>query len=335
VSRRNLIIQGILGVVLVVGSGVEAAEVKIFRGDSQSSVLAGTLEGLSVGPLGAVELARNVEPLATLDEPFVFSAAPHPKGWVVGTGNSGKVLLIDRQGVVSEVYAAEESEVFAVWADDDGAVLAATSPNGKVYRIADGAAEVAFETEASYIWDLARDSKGRLLVATGLPGRLLRVDANGKSETLYESPDSHVRSIALQAEGGILVGTAGQGLIVRIDDRGEVKTLHDAAHPEVLDIVTSEDGTAFAAVVASEASFVDLSKSSSSANDSTEGDEAETATVTDDVGTVGSSRFRKTVKSKKGSNSRVIRSMLFFGWRVSFGSGRGRKGSSFVGPKTG
>ena len=79
----------LLGLVAV-ASG--ASEVGIFRIDSQEAVLKGTLEGVSVDPLGAVELARRLERVTAIDEPFVFSAAAGPQGWVVGTGNSGKVL---------------------------------------------------------------------------------------------------------------------------------------------------------------------------------------------------------------------------------------------------
>src|SRR4029079_6371366 len=124
------------------GLGGQAAahgtQVKIFQAQSQAAFLAGTLEGVSVDSLGRMQLAPRVERVASLAEPFLLSAAVHPDGWVVGTGNAGKVLKVDRKGVVSELFAAPEPEVFAVWADPDGTVYAGTSPNGKVYRIPAG-----------------------------------------------------------------------------------------------------------------------------------------------------------------------------------------------------
>ena len=60
------------------------------------------------------------ERLTALAEPFVLSAAPHPDGWVVGTGNSGKVLLVGRDGKVKELFATAEPEVFAVWVGRQG-----------------------------------------------------------------------------------------------------------------------------------------------------------------------------------------------------------------------
>src|SRR3954466_387321 len=105
------------------GSGGQAAahatQVKIFQTQSQAAFLAGTLDGVSVDALGRMQLAPRVERVASLAEPFLLSAAVHPDGWVVGTGNAGKVLKIDSRGAVTELFAAPEPEVFAVWADKD------------------------------------------------------------------------------------------------------------------------------------------------------------------------------------------------------------------------
>lgn len=265
-----------------------ASEVRIWKSANQESAAAGTLEGVSVDPTGAIELARQVTRLATLEEPFVFSAAAQADGWVVGTGNAGRVLAIDGEGAVRELFAAEEPEIFTVLADADGSVLAGSSPAGKVYRIAGETSEVLFDPEDTYIWALARDAKDRLLVATGLPGRLYRVDDRGRSEVLFESPDHHVRSLLPQSDGGVLVGTAGQGLILRIAPDGKVTTLHDAAQPEVLALVAGADGTTYAAALASEASRVDLSTTSTTKTDGDgKGEPAVTVTETGQT-TIGS-----------------------------------------------
>jgi len=252
--------------VISVAAPLAAAEVKIFRTDTREAVLAGKLDALSVDPLGALELARRVERLALLQEPFVFAAAPHPDGWVLGTGNSGKVLLVYHGGRVDELFTAAEPEVFAVHVGRDGAVYAATSPHGKVYRLQDGRGDVVFDPADAYVWGLAEDAEGRLLVATGLAGRLYRVDpgGDGAADVLYESADSHVRAVTALADGRVLLGTAGQGLVLELVDGPEkgtvaVATLYDAVQPEVLAIAAAADGTAYAVALASEASRVDLS----------------------------------------------------------------------------
>ncbi|HBL31365.1 MAG TPA: hypothetical protein DD490_31445, partial [Acidobacteria bacterium] len=248
----------------------QSTQVRLFETQSQAGFLAGTLEGVSIDAFGRIALAPRAERVATLAEPFVLSAAVHPEGWVVGTGNAGKVLLLDRQGKTVELLAAAEPEVFAVWADADGTVFAGTSPNGKVYRITRGkggtwSSEVYFSPGETYVWALTRAADGALLVATGTQGKLFKVSAAGKGEVLYDSDDVHVRTLAVQANGDVLAGTAGEGLILRIGRDGQARTLYDAEEPEVVSLAVAPDGTCYAAVVASESSLVDLSKTGGAA----------------------------------------------------------------------
>jgi hypothetical protein len=242
-------------------------QVKIFQARTQAAFLAGTLTGVSVDALGRMQLAPKVDRVATISEPFLLSAAVHPDGWVVGTGNAGKVLKVDRKGGVTELFTAPEPEIFAVWADPDGTVYAGSSPKGKVYRILPGTssrkgakAEVFFDPGETYIWALARAADGSLLVGTGTQGKLFQVDAKGKGKVLYDSDDTHIRTIAPLPGGDVLVGTAGEGLILRVGPDGRARTLYDAQEPEVVSLVAAPDGTCYAAVIASEASLVDQAK---------------------------------------------------------------------------
>lgn len=245
---------------LLVGwaTAAQASEVKLFRLQSQQAFLRGTLEGMSVDALGTLRLAPRADRLTALDEPFVLSAAVHPEGWVVGTGNAGKVVLVTRQGAVRELFATAEPEVFAVWADADGTVFAGSSPNGKVYRHRQGQTEVWFEPGETYVWQLAGAPGGALLAATGTQGKLFRITARGQGTVWWDSDDTHVRSLAPLPDGGVLAGTAGEGRIIRLDAAGRPQTLHDAVHPEVVALALGADGIAWAAVVASESSQVQL-----------------------------------------------------------------------------
>jgi hypothetical protein len=121
-------------VLLALGVPAEAAEVRSFRMQTRDSFLNGTLDGISVDSLGILQLADRVERLAEIGEPFLLSAAAHPEGWVLGTGNAGRVLLAKPSGELVVLHSAPEPEIFAVWADDDGTVFAGSSPGGKVYE---------------------------------------------------------------------------------------------------------------------------------------------------------------------------------------------------------
>ncbi|MCH7666405.1 MAG: hypothetical protein IH936_10815 [Acidobacteria bacterium] len=283
-----------------------AGEVRYFELESQSDFLEGTLEGIAIDPLGALSLADRTERVADLGEPFLLSAAVHPKGWVVGTGNDGKVLLVDRDGSVITLYEAAEPEVFAVAVASDGTVFAGTSPQGKVYRIENGSGSEVFDPEQTYIWDLLPMADGSLLVATGTEGKLFRVldpsaaasagAGSSTAELVFDSEDTHLRTLESLRSGDVLIGTAGDGLILRMKPDGSVRTIFDAAQPEVVAFAEGSGDTSYAAVLASEASQVDLSArpgaplagtragSGDRTRDSSEGDEDGQATVTVSAG---------------------------------------------------
>ena len=166
---------------------------------------------------------------------------------------------------MSELFAAPEPEVFAVWVDPDGTVFAGTSPHGKVYRIPPGGngakGEVYFDPGETYIWALARGADGALLVGHRHPGQALpggRPRGRARCSTTATTPTC-ARSMSLPG-GDVLLGTAGEGLILRLGKDGQARTLYDAEEPEVVALAPAPDGTCYAAVVSSEASLVDLAK---------------------------------------------------------------------------
>ncbi|MEE2777687.1 MAG: hypothetical protein VYE73_13110, partial [Acidobacteriota bacterium] len=233
--------------------------------------LEGTLESISVDPLGVLRLANRVEVVAGIDEPFLLSANRRLDGWVVGTGNAGRVFAVDQAGQAEILFETEEPEVFAVWADDDGTVYAGSSPGGKVYRYREGELDVLFETGETYVWALRGDDDGNLLIATGTQGKLFVVSADGTGALLYDSDDTHLRTLQPLADGSILAGTAGEGLVLQIQPDGSARTLFDAPAPEVIAFTDDGAGGAYFAAVASEASFVDLARRRTSESAESEG----------------------------------------------------------------
>ena len=264
-----------------------ASPVRIHQVNSQAGFAAGTLEGVRVDARGVLTLAADVETVAQVSEPFAFTAAALPDGWAIGTGGEGRVLKVGRDGAVSVLFDAPESNVFALLADPDGTLFVGTSPAGKVYRIRPGKAGAAaeamafFDPHETYIWALARDAGGALWVATGSEGHLYRVDAAGKGELVYDGEDPHLRSLLAERDGDLLIGTAGQGLILRRSADGRLRTIYDSSLSEVVAIAEAPGGTLFAAVLASEASLVDLAAPRPSAEAAQGGDAgADAATVT-------------------------------------------------------
>jgi hypothetical protein len=262
----------------------EASEVKFFTMNSREAFLDGELEGVSVDSLGTLRLANRVSRIGEVEEPFVFGAAAHPDGWVLGTGNSGRVLLLDRQGVLTTLLEASDPTIFAVAVAPSGVVYAGSSPGGTIYRIVDGVEEVLFETGETYVWALAVDARGDLWAATGTEGRLYRVSADGTGTIVFDADDTHLRSLEIDSGGQLLLGTGGEGLIMRLADDGSARTLYDSGLVEVVDIEAGEAGNCFAAVIAAQAGFADMSGSQANATGGAGGAGGGSVTVVEQQG---------------------------------------------------
>ncbi len=319
-AARLLAVSGLLLV-----PALAATEVKIARTTGAPAFLEGKADGVSIDALGVLRLADRLELVTAVDEPFLLAAAPHPEGWVVGTGNSGRVFLVRRQPAagearVEQLLEAEEEEIFAVLATDDGTVYAGSSPDGKLYRIApDGEVFVVFSPGETYIWALARDEQGRLLVGTGNNGKLFRVTEQDPSadapaagdtsssvvEEFYDAADPHIRALlyappgAGRGTGVLYVGTAGEGRVLRLDPSGRAVSLYDADQPEITAFALGPDGDLFAAAVASEASLVSLAPatplaaagspgSGAASSDDSDGGDQPTVQVSEGAGAAGS-----------------------------------------------
>ena len=313
---RSLVLLGVLHLISM-GVPASASNVRIFRLQTQAEFLKGTLDGIGVDSLGTLRLADRAERLVEVGEPFVLSAVEHPQGWVIGTGNAGKVLLIDRSGNVETLHTAVEPEIFAVWVDPDGTVYAGSSPNGKVYRIRGREATVFFDPGEIYIWGLARSAEGELLVATGTDGKLFSVTSEGEGDVILDSEDTHVRALQTRADGSIVVGTAGEGLILELRASGQPRTVYDAPYPEVVDFATDPSGNLYAALLASESSLATLDRQATTDSPSSEEEGVEDRSG-DDVGSSGQVSVSMTDPSQvsaigtrppgfKGSRSEIVK----------------------------
>jgi hypothetical protein len=319
---------------LLLAVAAEAAPVRIFRTQSAEAFLRGEVEGVAIEASGVLTLAPEMEKVADLDEPFAFALARRQSGWAIGTGNDGRVLEIGDDGGVRELFDAPEPEIFALWSDVDGTLFAGSSPNGKVYRIGRDGAQVELDPEETYVWAIARGSDGTLWVATGGPGRLYRVPARGKSELVWDAGATHVRSLLPLPGGEMLVGTAGDGRLLRWSD-GRIRTLYDSELTEVVAMAAAPDGAVWAALLASEASFVDLAPRPAGGGEEGEGSRP---VVTVEEGAPAGSRPPGTrgprselvrvlpngaVEKVWSSSDETIFSLLADGERLWFGTGLG------------
>ena len=194
----------------------------------------GTIDGAAIRNDGRVEAGLTAFPLYTASESYVWSIAEGADGFVyVGlggsTGASAAVVRLPPSGPAEKIFAGRELGVQAVRVAPNGSIFAATSPDGKVYRL-DGRSgrgeQVVFDPATTaekpkYLWDLAVAPDGSLYVATGAPAAVYRIPAaqTAKPELLFRTADAHIRSLLLSSSGVLWAGSDGAGVIYRLDTR--------------------------------------------------------------------------------------------------------------------
>lgn len=230
-----------------------AVEVRTWSPDTPEELSKGTFHGTAADLERGIVLAPEVEDWWGPEVGTVWAVQPYGKD-----GSSAFVALSEPARILS--VASKGGELWFRGAQDEivtslfhlGAregVIFGVAPSGKLMR-APGPehSEMIRETGAEYVWDIARDGKRTLWIATGSPGRIL-ASAPGSHEeysVAWETGDDPVRSLAPLPDGGVVAGTGKQGRILRIGPSGDRTVLFDADEEEIADLVIGADGTIWA-----------------------------------------------------------------------------------------
>lgn len=218
--------------------------------------LKGRSDQVAVDREGRITLGPSLQELHQDNAPSLWDVVTAPDGTVyAGTGNDGRVIRFDGK-TTHTFFDSEELQIHALaWHGD--ALLAASSPSGKVYRIApNGTAREFFDPEDTYIWALLVGADGDVFIATGSKARVHRVSRDGSnSRVVFESAAANVTALALAADGQLLVGTDNPGRLYRVPGSGgKAFALMDGPHTQVQAIRPTPDGGAFVLAVTPTAS---------------------------------------------------------------------------------
>jgi sugar lactone lactonase YvrE len=140
-------------------------------------------------------------------------------------------LSVDSEGRVRLAPATRglpDTDAPFVWClarDNKGALYAGTGNDGKVFRMDDGKATALFDAAELEVHALAVGPDGRLYAGTSPDGKVYAIEADGKAETFYDPADKYVWALAFDRAGRLLVGTGSEGRIHRVDKDGKAEIL--------------------------------------------------------------------------------------------------------------
>ncbi len=232
------------------GPAAQAVETEVWVREGKT-LRAGTFEGMSLAPSGALVAGPAATTLGRPEAPVLWDALLAGDEALAGSGEAmGLWRLAAGTDAQRLPGLPADPDVFALARGEQGEIYLATGPRGAVYRFdrAKGAFEELARPDAVYIWDLAVLPGGDIALATGMPGRVLRVaHATRQVTTLWETREPHVRRLALAPDGTLYAGTAGSGLLVRLDGKGGGFVVWDSERPEVSAIAAGPEGQLWAA----------------------------------------------------------------------------------------
>lgn len=229
----------------------------------------------SDGRLVAGPTLTEIADPAPADLLWCIEPTGDPARFLLGTGPDGKIVELTFKPdftsyTTRDLARVDEPQVFAVKRLPDGSIVAGTSPKGALYLIRDGKPVARALLPVDSIFDLLALDAGTVLVATGNPGRIYRLDlrkfatvgliADKPSDTKIladrgitmfgEVRDRNVRRLAAFADGRIAAGSAPKGNIYVFPAAGGAPViLQENRDAEVTDLLPQPNGDLYATVV--------------------------------------------------------------------------------------
>ena len=211
--------------------------------------LDGKFTGIALNSEGILTLAPKEEVISGPAQDFYLSLLIDPDGsQFLGTGHSGEVYKIDKNGESELYFKCPEMDIFCLAQDSNGILYAGSSPNGKIYKITDkGEFEEFFNPQEKYIWDLKFNHKGILLAAVGENGGIYAVNQKGEGSQILKTEENHILCLRFDENKNIIAGSGGTGRIYRLAEDKSPRILFDSSYNEIKSIALDKQGNIYAA----------------------------------------------------------------------------------------
>src|SRR5688500_2056337 len=143
-------------------------------------------------------------------------------------------------------------EVHALAAAPNGGLYAATSPDGRIYRLdAKGQATPFFDPDDKYIWSLAVDRDGSLFAGTGDKGTVYKISPDGRCQRFFATKAVHAVMLSFYQQPQLIVGSGSTGRVFRVDANGRGFLLLDTTYQELRAIRVDPKGVIYVAAQSS------------------------------------------------------------------------------------
>src|SRR5882762_6592432 len=130
----NLFLSSVSASVLV--STAFAEGTRTWEQSKFDELTRGTAKGVAIRSMGGLELAPTFKSLYATPSTYIWSIAADDAGNLyVASGAPARVYRITPDGKATIVFEPKELQVQALQTGPEGAIYAATAPDGKVYKL--------------------------------------------------------------------------------------------------------------------------------------------------------------------------------------------------------
>jgi len=234
-------------IILLMSISVVAAPVQVKTVYGFPSFKKGELNGVALNSRGEIVMSHQLKKVVSMNETYIWDICTDGQNFFVAAGEKGKIYRYKSGlGEAKLLTHFDEGTVYAICLYR-GKLYAGLSPSGKIYEVDPETGKTTEKLnlkKSKYIWRMVSHG-GNLYVATGLPGRVLKLDRNFLVTVLAKDVDTHVESL-LVTDNRIVAGTSPSGYLLEIHPDKKPFLLTDTPFSEVKDIV-EVDGVLYAA----------------------------------------------------------------------------------------
>ena len=233
-----------LGVCLMVVANSLAQGTRTWEQTRYDEFEKGSAHGVAINSDGSLTLAPTFDALYTTPSTYLWGVASDPQGDVfAAAGSPARIYRLARDGSANIIFAPQELQVQSLVIDGDGVIYAATSPDGKVYKIVRGGPNPGRGPETSHTTaEVAAAQEGAKPPPEGeKPRTSVAVDSSYSASVYFDSKTKYIWDLALDRQGQLYVATGDRGEIYRVDRQGNGKLFFksDEAHIRALDFDNS------------------------------------------------------------------------------------------------
>jgi len=98
----------------------------------------------------------------------------------------------------------------------------------------------------SYIWCVARDSKGRVYFGTGDNGRIYRWTREKGASVVWETGAGEITSLVIDKADNVYAGSAPGGIVYRVGAAGDTTRYYETGEESIWSLLIGKDGALYA-----------------------------------------------------------------------------------------